>query len=226
MEPKNYYKAKLAAKKLVKCYQLASPQVRQYMESEILFVLDKLKPEDKVLDLGCGFGRVIPDLAKKAALVVGVDNSNSSLLLAKSGLQSISNCLLVQASAQYLSFKPGSFDVTICIQNGISAFHIDPRELLKESLRVTKSGGIILFTSYSTKFWSHRLEWFERQADAGLLGEIDKDKTRNGEIVCKDGFKATTVSPEQFLALTSGLNADITIKEIDESSIFCQMIPY
>jgi len=57
----------------------------------------------------------------------------------------------------------------------------------------------------------------------GLLGEIDEEKTGNGNIVYKDGFTATTVSPKEFLELTSGLNVSAHIREIDNSSIFCLM---
>lgn len=79
------------------------------------------------------------------------------------------------------------------------------------------------YLTYSEKFWEHRLKWFERQSEAGLLGEIDYEKTGNGVIVCKDGFKATTVSPDRFLAFTSRFNVKTRIVEVDESSLFCEM---
>jgi 2-polyprenyl-6-hydroxyphenyl methylase/3-demethylubiquinone-9 3-methyltransferase len=100
---------------------------------------------------------------------------------------------------------------------------VDQKELIKESLRVTKQKGIVLFSSYSGKFWKHRLEWFQLQTDSGLLGEIDYEKTRNGVIICKDGFKATTVDREQFLSLISHLGVKASIVEIDESSVFCEI---
>jgi ubiquinone/menaquinone biosynthesis C-methylase UbiE len=126
-------------------------------------------------------------------------------------------------NALHLAFHDDSFDVVICIQNGISAFHVDKKELIKESIRIAKQGGTILFSSYSEKFWNHRLEWFQLQSKAGLLGEIDYEKTKKGMIVCKDGFTATTVKPEQFISLTSNLNVNAKIVEVDESSVFCEM---
>lgn len=219
---KNYYQEKLAARQLVKCYQIAPPRVQQYLAAEISYVTKKIGPGDKVLDLGCGFGRVMPELAQKAAAVVGIDNSGASLILAQEKIRCIPNCSLVQADALQLSFKNHSFDVVICIQNGISAFHVNQKQLIAESLRVTKNEGIVLFSSYSDKFWKHRLEWFQLQADAKLLGEIDYEKTRDGVIICKDGFAATTVSPGQFLSITSELGVAASIVEVDESSIFCE----
>ena len=225
MNTKNYYQEKLAAQQLVKCYQIAPPRVQQYLAAELSHVIEKIGPGDKVLDLGCGFGRVMPELAQKAAAVIGIDKSNTSLMLAWEKIRCIPNCSLVQANALHLSFKKNSFDVVICIQNGISAFQVDQKQLIKESLRVTKHEGIVLFSSYADHFWNHRLEWFQMQADAELLGEIDYEKTRNGVIICKDGFTATTVKPAQFLSITSDLGVAASIVEVDESSIFCEITP-
>jgi SAM-dependent methyltransferase len=222
---KDYYRKKLAAERLVECYRIVAPRVRQYMDAEISHVISKIEPGARVLDLGCGFGRVMPDLAQKAALVVGIDNSFPSLGLARETIRTFPHCELVQANALRLSFKAHCFDVVACIQNGISAFHVDQRELIRESLRVVRPGGIVLFSSYADKFWHHRLEWFHRQAAAGLLGEIDEEKTRDGVIVCKDGFTATTVRPAAFLSLTSGLPVRTSIVEVDQSSLFCEIIP-
>ena len=128
-------------------------------------------------------------------------------------------------NAVQLSFPNNAFDVVVCIQNGISAFHVNQKELIHESLRVTKSNGIVLFSSYSEKFWNDRLKWFQLQSDAGLLGEIDYEKTINGNIVCKDGFTATTVGKDQFKTLTSDIdNVIVNIEEVDDSSLFCQFI--
>ena len=78
-----------------------------------------------------------------------------------------------------------------------------------------------LFSTYAEKFWPQRLKWFELQAEAGLLGEIDRERTGNGFIACKDGFTATTTSPDQFRSLAAGLPAAITLCEVDDSSLFC-----
>ena len=133
-------------------------------------------------------------------------------------------CEFYKMDAIDLTFDNHMFDLVICVQNGISAFKVNPLDLLKESIRVTKQGGTILFSSYSDKFWDHRLEWFRIQAEHGLIGELHYELTRNGTIVCKDGFKAITFTKRDFLELTSHFNVDVTIHEIDSSSIFCEMI--
>jgi 2-polyprenyl-6-hydroxyphenyl methylase/3-demethylubiquinone-9 3-methyltransferase len=218
-----YYRQKLSAKRLKQAYDMAPPRIRQYLEAEVHHVLGKIRPGDVVLELGCGYGRILPSLAQKAGRVIGIDTSWDSLLLGREMLADIANCVLLQMDAIQLAFGDKTLDVVVCIQNGISAFHVDQHRLIEESLRVVKPGGSALFSSYSEKFWVDRLAWFQLQSDAGLLGEIDLEKSRDGQIVCKDGFTATTVFPEQFLALIEGPDVDARIDEVDESSLFCEI---
>jgi SAM-dependent methyltransferase len=217
----SYYDEKLNAERLRRCYEIAPPRVQQYLRAEIDFVLKRIRPGDKVLDLGCGYGRIVPLLAEKAQSVVGVDISPSSLTLGKLLLKGIPNCRLLRMDATALGFPDGSFEVVLCVQNGISAFKVDPARLLREAVRAARKKGTILFSSYSDKFWEHRLEWFRRQAEEGLIGEIDEERTGNGVIVCKDGFRATTYTPDQFIALARECGVGAEIFEVDDSSIFC-----
>lgn len=218
-----YYNDKLAAERLRQCYGLAPERTRQYLQAEMDFVLSRIKPGDIVLDLGCGFGRTLPPLAAKARSVVGIDNAAASIAMARQAVKGISNIVVKEMDAARLRFADNLFEAVICIQNGISAFHCDQKNLIREALRVTKPGGLALFSTYAEKFWPHRLQWFKLQSEAGLLGEIDWEKTANGIIICRDGFTASTVSPEQFRQLSAGLPAQVTLTEIDESSLFCEL---
>ncbi len=224
MNENNYYSDKLSAIQLRKCYQIAPPRVQQYLNSEIQYVLDKIKPSDKVLELGCGYGRVLQSLCEKAKGVVGIDISKSSLELAKNLLKEHSNCKLLQMNAINLKFSDHFFDMVVCIQNGISAINENKKDLIKEAIRVTKKGGLVLFSSYSDQFWEERLNWFILQSRAGLIGEIDFSATGEGIIITKDGFKATTIRPVGFLTFISELEINLKIKEIDNSSIFYEIL--
>jgi len=102
---------------------------------------------------------------------------------------------------------------------------VDKRSLIDDAVRVTKSGGTVLFSSYSDSFWEQRLTWFELRSPEGLLGEIDYTQTTRGVIVCKDGFRTSTVTAAEFRALTSHLDAGVDITEVDQSSVFCVVKP-
>lgn len=218
-----YYAEKLSAERLKRCYEIAPPRVKQYLEAEIEYVLDKLKSTERVLELGCGYGRVLQRLLGKAEKVAGIDTSYASLLMAREFTGNIPSCHLMEMDAAELGFRKDCFDAVVCIQNGISAFAVNQRKLIEESVRVIRPGGIALFSSYSEHFWKDRLDWFRLQAKQGLIGEIDEAATGKGIIVCKDGFKASTVGPDDFAALTSGLPVLSKITEVDRSSLFCEI---
>jgi ubiquinone/menaquinone biosynthesis C-methylase UbiE len=220
----NYYAEKLSAARLKRCYDIAPPGIKQYLDAEISHILNFIKPNDKVLELGCGYGRVLSYLHSQSSFIFGIDASLESLKMATSFESEGRRFHLASMDAGSLGFSDNVFDVILCIQNGISAIKIDPKRLLSEALRVVGSKGIIMFSSYSEKFWDERLKWFELQSQEGLLGEIDYDATGNGVIVCKDGFRADTFTPDDFLKLANEFVLDATIEEIDGSSLFCRCV--
>ena len=188
-----YYKEQLAAERLQQCYRLAPGRVRQYLRAEVDFATTQLGPDCVVLDLGCGYGRTLADFAAHSRLVVGADNSYASVHLGRQRLGSTRRCALVCGDAGRLGFASGTFDRVVCIQT-VSAFGLDRRRLVKETLRLLGHGGLALFSTYADEFWDDRLDWFERQSAAGLIGPIDRRRTRDGVIVCTDGFRAATVA--------------------------------
>lgn len=218
-----YYSEKLAGIYLRKCYDIAPPRVKQYLEAEIQHVLSRTNAGDCILELGCGYGRVTYEIAGTAGRVVGIDTAAESIELARSLAERNTQCEFLEMDATDIRFGDNEFDVVVCVQNGICAFGVDPLILVKEAIRVTRSGGCVLFSSYSSDFWSHRLHWFELQAENELLGEIDYNATGNGVIVCKDGFRAGAMGEKEFRELCEQIGMNPTITEVDGSSIFCEI---
>jgi len=220
-----YYRAQLSAERLRRCYELAPQRVRQYLDAELEHVLRRVQALEgaSVLELGCGYGRVLVRLAQTARWVVGIDTSIESLVLAREATAGYGGCELSVMDASALGFRAGAFDVVVCIQNGICAFRVDPQTLLREALRVTRPGGRLLLSSYAEAFWPHRLRWFELQAEEGLVGELDYSATTRGEIVCKDGFRSATFGVNEFTRLCAELGVPSTIVEVDGSSVCCEM---
>jgi len=218
-----YYSDKLAAEKLRKCYEIAPPRVKRYLEAEINHIVSKINPGDRVLEIGCGYGRVLKAVYGRAGMVVGMDTSLGSLHLAAKELAGCRHCFPAAMDAARPAIMDDAFDIAFCIQNGISAIKVEPRILIGEAVRVTRPGGRALFSSYAADFWEERLRWFRMQSEAGLLGEIDDERTGGGVIVCKDGFRATTVSPRQFLEYTAELALHARVYEIDGSAVFCEV---
>lgn len=176
MSANRYYSSRLSGRRLQRCYQIAPFRIRQYLESELQYVLQHIQPNHSVLELGCGYGRILPKISQKCQSVIGIDISYDSIMLATEICKSRKNVQFTLMDAGQLSLKERSIDVVICIQNGISAFKLDPKLLLEESIRITKRNGICLFSSYSEKFWKPRLKWFGLQSrEINRRNRLDKN---------------------------------------------------
>jgi SAM-dependent methyltransferase len=219
----DYYSEKLSAERLELCYELAPPRVQQYLSAEIEHVVSLIPSGGVVLEFGCGYGRVLERLAAVSSLACGIDTSLDSLRLARNRLASAANVVIAGMNASDPAFRADTFDVVCCVQNGISSFHVDQRRLMEAAIKIAKPKGKVLFSSYAAEFWKHRLEWFRIQSAHGLVGEIDESATRDGTIVCRDGFTATTVIPQQFSVLARGLGGEVSINVVDDSSVFCEI---
>lgn len=223
----DYYSKNLSAYRLKQAYDLAPPRIKQYLKAEIDFVSRYIRPGDIVLELGSGYGRVLREIAVRASHLVGIDTSLESIRASKEYLSGKSNIMLVSADAARLAFRTAVIDLTVCVQNGISAFHIPPVILISESMRITKPGGHILISSYASNVWDARLEWFRLQSEAGLVGEIDWQKTTDGNIVSKDGFSGKTYGRDDFEMIVRPMKIPYEIIKVDDSSIFCEIsIPF
>ena len=215
----NYYRDRLSAERLKRCYGIGSPRIQQYLQSEIGYVARHIHEYDHALELGCGYGRAMKPLLGMMDTLVGIDTSLSNLTMAHDYLAD-EHYKLALMNAASMAFRDDCFDLVYCIQNGLSAFGEDQTTLIREATRVTRPGGMVLFSSYIESFWEDRLTWFRMQAAAGLLGPIDESATGDGTIICQDGFRATTVTPADFRRLADELSLTIELREVDNSSLF------
>jgi SAM-dependent methyltransferase len=113
---------------------------------DIYFVFDYLNKGDKVLDLGCGSGRLFPKFQDKGVEYFGIDNSEELIEIAKKenpqGNFQISDGLKLPFSDGFFN-KVYSFAVI---------HHIPSKELrfkfVQEAKRVLKKDGTIVLTTW------------------------------------------------------------------------------
>src|SRR4051794_8190315 len=89
---------------------------RVFTETELEFLLSKISVKDRVLELGCGTGRVTIPIARKAACVTAVDISQSMLKVAceKAHAASVSHKIsFLQQDMTSLSLPPESFSTVV-----------------------------------------------------------------------------------------------------------------
>jgi len=97
----------------------------------------------RVLDAGCGTGLVGALLKKSgAASLTGIDYSPG--MLAKAEAKQVYDSLDKMDMNESLPLPSNSFDATTCIGT-FTATHVKP-DAVKELVRVTRSGGALVFT--------------------------------------------------------------------------------
>jgi len=219
---KNYYSKNLNAKRLYEVYQTKYPHVKAYFESEISFVKNGLCTLDHVLELGAGYGRIMKELAPSCKTIYGIDISEDNVAFGREYLKDVPNSKLTVMDAHQITLEAFEvpFQAVLCLQNALSSMKVEPFSYVKKIMTLLSPGGRVWISTYSPKFWSHRLLWFQEQAEKGLLGEIDMEQTKDGTIVCKDGFRAITHSQKQLAEIGEASGYPYEVKEVDESSSF------
>jgi SAM-dependent methyltransferase len=122
-------------------------------ENSAAYLLPRLRPGQRLLDVGCGPGTITVDLARVVAPgeVIGVDATESPLDGARrtAAEQGITNARFEVGDAFALQFESGSFDVVHAHQ---LLQHVDaPVAALAEFRRVGRAGGIVAARDVDTK---------------------------------------------------------------------------
>jgi ubiquinone/menaquinone biosynthesis C-methylase UbiE len=108
-----------------------------------LYIDIGLKDAELVLDVGCGSGIITREIAiLTKGKVIGVDNSEDMINVAKKILKNFDNVKLLVNDKNKLDFDDNTFDVVTC--NLVLMWANNPQELVNEMARVCKPGGIVL----------------------------------------------------------------------------------
>ena len=107
------------------------------IEQQIIDEFVKLKGK-KVLEVGCGDGRLSSFIASKAGCLVAIDPDGSQIEIAKNSIQGADFRI---GSGESLEFPADSFDLVFF---GFSLHHQEGNAALREAKRVLKPGGDIL----------------------------------------------------------------------------------
>ena len=218
--PDNYYTNSLNAQRLWQVYDTAIPRISEYLQRETAFVRDRLKKTDAVLEIAAGYGRIMKELASHVESITGIEISDGNVSFGGEYLKNIANTELLTMDAHNIDYD-SCFDAVLCLQNGLSAIRADvPEAFAAKVIRALKIGGKAYFSTYHSNFWEQRVAWFQEQARKGLIGELDVEKTKNGVIICKDGFRATTHSITDLEKIGRSTGCLWQIHEVDDSSIF------
>src|ERR1700691_5211927 len=114
-------------------------------ENSAGYLLGRLLPEARVLDVGCGPGTITADLAARvpSGQVVGIDAASDVLDLARqeASRRGQANVRFETGNVYQLGFEDGTFDVVHAHQ--VLQHLSDPVAALAEMRRVCRPGGLV-----------------------------------------------------------------------------------
>jgi SAM-dependent methyltransferase len=163
------------------------------------FLLPMLRPEMRLLDVGCGAGAITAGLVAGVAEVVGIDASAAELERARGRVPAGT---FVQADAEALPFEDASFDAALA--HALLEHLPDPAAALAELRRVLRPGGVL---GVASSDWSGAVvEPRTPDVEAALAGHGELRRKAGGDphlgsrldrLVRDAGFAAVTVTEER-----------------------------
>jgi SAM-dependent methyltransferase len=108
-------------------------------------------PLSRILDLGCGPGRLSASLSALAFLVIGIDVAPGMVILAHKA-NPAGNAVYAISDAVQSGLKGDSFDAIVSL--GMFEYLDDPSPFLIEILRLLKPGGQLIFTCHNRTFFA------------------------------------------------------------------------
>lgn len=143
-----------------------------YIESCITCVFGEGAIEQQqILEVGCGGGLICEDLARRKAMMVGIDPAEGALEAAREHIRQSGfgqNVYYQQAYAESMPFADGSFSVIVCLD---VLEHVgNLQATIREIARVLAPGGVFVFDTINRTWMSKvALIWYGEHFPSGGL---------------------------------------------------------
>jgi 2-polyprenyl-3-methyl-5-hydroxy-6-metoxy-1,4-benzoquinol methylase len=141
-----------------------------------------LKPDDRILEIGCGIGTVVSELAKQGYDVTGTDISQVAV---EYGRAKYGNIRLEVQPAEELAFQDSSFDVVLSFDLFEHIARVDRH--IDEVHRVLKPAGLYLFqtpnklsSAISETLVHKSLKWRRAHPSLHTPGQLRRRLARHG----------------------------------------------
>jgi ubiquinone/menaquinone biosynthesis C-methylase UbiE len=136
-------------------------------QSKVIALLG-VKEDMRFLDVGCGTGWAVGEVAKSVnnkGLFYGVDLSAKMIEKAKENFSGRENLHFIKANAESIPLDDGFFDIIICT----NSFHhyLHPDRAVSEFYRLLKKGGKVYVMDATTDVWYAKIvDWIFRLFEA------------------------------------------------------------
>ncbi len=179
----------------------------------IFLELLKVKPEEKLLDIACGLGRLLEAATEYDCELTGVDISKVAIEKAQDKLP---NAHIQWANAEELPFDDSKFDVITCL--GSLERMLNLSRVLQEMKRVTTTNARFCFLvrNENTATWNIK-KTLGIQNETGHQGAKSLQMWTN--IFEDEGFEIVDILPDQYPLQKRILFKSLGLKKVDYRSV-------
>lgn len=195
---------------------------RKFLSEDIKRLVEYTKEEEKVLDFGCGNGRLFELFKEKSIEYFGIDVAEKLIEIAKRNYFYFSNNLekeKLKAKAEFrvvnglnLPFPSNFFDKVYCLS---VLHHIPSKEFrfqtLKEIKRILKPNGVLILRVWD--FWKKKEGW-KLIVKYGLLKLIGRSKLDFKDIFFPWKENQKKILVERYFHCFSKRELECLIKEV------------
>jgi ubiquinone/menaquinone biosynthesis C-methylase UbiE len=189
-------------------------------KSELLAIrtlLGKIKKIKTILEIGAGFGRLVPTYAYRAKKVILTDPSARNLKLARMAFKDKKNIKFLHASLEKLPSKlrPGSIDLVILVR---VLHHLSDVDLaFKIVNRSLKSDGYVILEFANKKHIKSTLKHFIK-GDFTFIKDKSTTDIRSKKAIKKGTLPFLNFHPEKIKAVLDRFGFEV-IEELSVSNI-------
>jgi ubiquinone/menaquinone biosynthesis C-methylase UbiE len=185
-----------------------------------LLSIARVRPDDSVLEIGCGVGRIGRELCPHCRDWTGADISARMLGFAAQRLRGIDNARLVQLREVGLSeFADASFDVVYATNMLAHLDEMDRWRYIQESFRVLRAGGRILLDNIDVE---SDAGWKIFEYDARRYHQLERPPymprfSTASELMSyarRAGFQEISAHPDPPLVIVTGIRRAAAVRSI------------
>jgi len=149
---------------------------------EFLAQIDLLRPNHRILEIGCGIGSIVVELTKQGYDITGSDISHEAIAY---GLKKYGDIKLEVQAAETLQYENETFDIVLSFDLFEHIARVDRH--LSEVFRVLRPGGFYMFQTpnkYSNIIFetlqSRTLQWRHYHPSLHSPGQLRRRLARHG----------------------------------------------
>ena len=191
------------------------PEILTTREVDFIQQYFNLKPEDKVLDIMCGYGRHALGLARKGMNVTAIDNLAEYINEIKE-IAEKENLAIVAIQSNVINYTADAdFDLVICMGNSLNFFDAeDTLNIMKAVAGHLKTGGKFLINSWSVAEIVSRNFRERNESKIGDMRFLTESKSLSHPTRIET--QSTIIAPNGSVETKTGIDYIFTVAEIEE----------